>query len=87
MQRALLIDSQTSGLKGCNGDVTLFRGLLALYGFKSDDIDEGTEVSATRQRILDGLARHLLDPRIVRVADETGDVHPAGLESLTNKTT
>ena len=51
--RALLIGSQTYGLRGCNGDVELMRGVLQTRGF--DEIDIRTESDASRAGIVDGL--------------------------------
>ena len=51
-RRALLIGSQTYGLAGCEGDVTLMRDALQRRGF--DTVDVRTQGDATRAGIVDG---------------------------------
>jgi Caspase domain len=52
-RRALLIASQTYGLRGCDADVALFGEVLAARGFT--DVRTLTGTAATRQAILDAL--------------------------------
>ena len=51
-RRALLIGSQTYGLAGCEGDVTLMRDALQRRGF--DTVDVRTQGDATRAGVVDG---------------------------------
>jgi hypothetical protein len=50
VQRALLIASQTAGLRGCHSDVALMAEVLGDRGFSCDVLTDGT---ATQARILD----------------------------------
>ena len=53
-RRALLIGSQTYGLKGCDADVALMRGALERRSF---EVDARTAADATRAGIADGIER------------------------------
>ena len=63
VKRALLIASQTAGLRGCHGDVTLMDDALSEWGFDCTRLTDG---SATRATIL-AASRALIDQ------SQTGD--------------
>src|SRR5687768_16499793 len=60
-KRALLIGSQTYGLKGCNGDVALMKSVLAGRGF--DPITTLTDSHASRAGIIAALEQLVADTR------------------------
>ena len=59
-RRALVVGSQVFGLTGVHNDVEAMEALLSHYGF---DVDRRTEADASRDGILDGYRKLILDSR------------------------
>ena len=78
-RRALLIGSQTYGLRGCNADVALMREVLAARDF---EVDVRVDGDATRAGVLDGFEQALAvgwveptGPTFGRPYDKLSDTH------------